>query len=297
MGPDRAGLLDRKVLMERGFTLVELLVVIAVVGVLIGVLMPALAGARGQAAAVRDAMAARQLLVGYHTYSSECADALLVGYCSDVPPGTLTDGYGGVVAGLNGMAKKRYPWRLAAYLDVGLRGTILSGEREDYLEDIPPADERDWWHHRISTMPSFGLNAHFLGGYDADRSPPPFRVCRMMSRIRRPSGMVAFASARGEDWDPELGGLLLAEGWHTVDSPMWGHNGPLGGAGASWSDAPYAEDANPEAHGNLHARYEGRVLVGFADGHAEIVEFETLRDMRLWSNEATEPEWIPVDGR
>lgn len=279
-----------------GFTLVELLTVVAVIGALIGVLMPALAGANDRARAVKDTMASRQLLLGYHTFASENADDLIVGYCSRTPSAVIEDGYGDIVAGFNGMAKKRYPWRLASYLDIGLRGTILSGERESQLDRIPPAGEREWWHYRVSTMPSFGLNAHFLGGYDAEAAPPPFRICSRLSAIKRPSDMVCFASSHGEDWDPQLG-QHAAEGWHTVDSPTWGHNGPLGGAGASWFEGAYDETENPEAFGNLHARYAGRVLVAAADGHADLQEFEALRDMRRWSNDADAPDWRPKDRR
>ena len=279
-----------------GFTLVELLVVVAVIGTLIGVLMPALAGANDRARALKDTMAERQLLLGYHTFAAENADELIVGYYSQTPGGVIEDGYGDIVTGFNGMAKKRYPWRLASFLDAGLRGTLLSGERESQIDAMPPVGEREWWHYRVSTMPSFGLNAHFLGGYDVKNAPPPFRVCAQMSRIKRPCEMVAFASAKGEDWDPQLG-LIAAEGWHTVDAPTWGHNGPLGGSGASWVGAAYDESANPEEYGNLHARYDGRVLIGWADGHAGPAEFEALRDMRLWANDADAPDWRPESRR
>ncbi len=272
--------------------------VIAVVGILIGVLLPALASARGQAGEVRDSSGLRQLLLAYRTYASEHEGAVLVGYTKHVPPGTLEDGFGGVVDGFGGLAKKRYPWRLAPYLEHSLRGTLLTGERESLLKDIRPPDERTWWHYRISTMPSFGINAHFLGGYEYEKtSPPPFRVVERISQVRRPTHMLVFASARGEDWDPQAGGLISAEGWHTVDSPAWGHTGAMGGMGQPWSDEPYAERANPEAHGNVHARYRGEALVAMLDGHVEKLTPAALRDMTYWSNDAAsagDPSWTPV---
>lgn len=281
---------------RHAFTLVELLVVVAVIGTLIGVIMPALSGARQQAGKVKDMMAVRQLLVGYQIYSSENSYELLVGYYKNTPSVHLEDGYGGTVVGFDGQAKKRYPWRLSNYLDTGLRGTILSGAQEALLDDIPAVGEREWWHYRISVMPSFGLNAHFLGGYEVGGTPPPFRVCRMMTDVRQPSTMLAFASARGEDWDPAQG-VISAEGWHTVDSPNWGHSGPLGGLGATWAKEPYSEEANPEAYGNIDARYGGLVLIGCVDGHTEMKKPAELRDMRLWSNDAVragDPDWAPA---
>lgn len=280
---------------RRAFTLVELLVVIAVIGILIGVLLPALSTAHDRAIEVRDTSGLRQLILAYETFASDHADKVMVGYLHDVPSEKLEDGYGDVVEGFDGLAKRRYPWRLAQYLD-GLRGTILSGEREVMLDNIPPVGEREWWHYRISTMPSFGLNSHFLGGYDFDKAnPPPFRVVQMLSQVRRPSRMLTFASARGEDWEQGIG-MIEAQGWHTVDSPAWGQTGALGGLGFPWSDEPYSEDSNPEAHGNISARYDGKVLMVMIDGHIEHIDPEALRDMTYWSNEAAasgDPGWKP----
>ncbi len=59
-----------------GFTLVELLVVIAVVGILIGVLVPALGGARRSAQALASASQLRQLGAGIAMYLPEHDDAL-----------------------------------------------------------------------------------------------------------------------------------------------------------------------------------------------------------------------------
>lgn len=283
---------------QTGFTLVELLTVVAIVGVLIGVLVPALSSARARATATRDASGARQLLLGYATYASENADKLLVGYHRDVPPVTLDDGLGDMVDGLGGQALKRYPWRLAPYLDGAIRGTILAGERESLLNDIPPAGERDWWHYRVSVMPSFGINAHFLGGYDEDpANPPPFRVTHMMSQVKRPSLMLTFVSARGEDWDTQARAVIAAQGWHAVDSPEWGHSGTLGGIGATWNAEPYTDEANPEHYGNIHARYEARALTGCIDGHVEFVAPAELRDMTRWANDASDADWSPSRNR
>jgi hypothetical protein len=221
----------------------------------------------------------------------------MVGYYKQAPAWTIEDGFGGIVDGFSGLAKKRYPWRLAPYLDFALQGTMLTGERESLMKAIPPVDDRTWWHYRISTMPSFGLNAHFLGGYEYDRtSPPPFHVVHMMSQVKLPSDMLAFASARGEDWDSETNTVIAAEGWHTVDSPAWGHTGTLGGLGYPWSAEAYSRESHPEQHGNISARYRDKVLLGFIDGHASTSPPEGLRDMRLWSNDAasaSDPEWKP----
>ena len=56
---------------RRGFTLVELLVVIAVVALLIGVLLPALAGARASGWQIKDASLQKQLMLGMSAWSNE----------------------------------------------------------------------------------------------------------------------------------------------------------------------------------------------------------------------------------
>jgi prepilin-type N-terminal cleavage/methylation domain-containing protein len=56
---------------RRGFTLVELLVVVAVIGILIGVLLPALAGARAAAVKMQDQNNLRQIGIAYKGYMTE----------------------------------------------------------------------------------------------------------------------------------------------------------------------------------------------------------------------------------
>lgn len=61
---------------RRAFTLVELLVVIAVIALLIGVLLPALGQARGAAQKAQGASLQRQLLLGLATYAAENREAI-----------------------------------------------------------------------------------------------------------------------------------------------------------------------------------------------------------------------------
>ncbi len=56
---------------RRGFTLVELLVVVAVIALLIGVLVPALAGARNAAVEMQEANNLRQIGIAYGAYVND----------------------------------------------------------------------------------------------------------------------------------------------------------------------------------------------------------------------------------
>lgn len=289
-----------------GFTLVELLVVVAIVALLIGVLVPALGAARQRADQTRDAGALRQTLTANQIFSTDRDDGLIVAKYAqnEVPPGvTVSDGFGGIV---RGVPAERYTWRLLSYLDAGPRGTLLTGEREAFLDAVPAdPDKRFNWHYLVSVYPSFGINGHFLGGYNMRAGgeshvggDPPFRVAKRRDQVPRPSDMVHFASARGEAFDG--GALTQWDGWYLVEAPAWLTLGPMGGgAPRRWSDEPYSPDSSPFDYGGIHARYDGSVLTGMADGHVAMRSPEELRDMQHWSADAQrdgDPDWSPAGG-
>src|SRR5688572_16594861 len=95
----------RVVELRRGFTLVELLVVIGIIAVLISVLLPTLASARRSAAGVKCMASLRELGNAFHMYSSENKGWYPIGHYVQ-PAGVATDGVQG----------RRWPDFLAKYV-------------------------------------------------------------------------------------------------------------------------------------------------------------------------------------
>src|SRR5580658_6002497 len=75
---------------SNGFTLVELLVVIGIIAVLVGVLLPALNGARQQAMLIQCQSNLRQWGIGFQTYVDANSGQLPL----RVPDGTQTEYFG-----------------------------------------------------------------------------------------------------------------------------------------------------------------------------------------------------------
>ncbi len=307
---------NRACIRKRGFTLVELMVVIAIIGVLLGVLLPVLSRSREAAVEIKESNSLRQIVMAWRGYSADKQERLMVGYYSlrGESPETALESYPIVdlysAPVLDPRARQRYPWRLYRYLDSQLGGTMLTGLQRSLLEQDPGepgSNQRFGWQYRVSVYPSWGINAHFLGGYDA---PPnevryasqyqanlPFRVTRRIDQIVTPSQMIVFGSSRGEDFQGF--NSVTVPGWHLIQAPKWTNLGPLGGGTpGSWSGEDYRDDLNPSLFGNVDPRYgsERRALMGFADGHVSGRTIDELRDMRLWSDDAVrldDPDWKP----
>lgn len=258
------------------FTLVELLVVLAIIGVLVALLLPALAAARDQAKMVTELAGSRELV---HAYIGEALDhdgALLPGYVKNV---TATDGRGNTITGA---PAERYPWRLAAYFDHGLEGAVLVNDQAAAIRrevnKLPQWQRQSAWQYYVSLEPSFGLNQFYLGGDAVNTFNNGPGCLTSMDDAVAPSRMIVFASARFS---------AQSNGYFKITAPL----GPPG----RWSLYDIYPD-DPRQLGNVDPRWSGRAVFAQLDGHSGLLAPEQMRDMTRWSNlaaAADDPNWAP----
>ncbi|NUQ66976.1 MAG: type II secretion system protein [Phycisphaerales bacterium] len=278
-----------------GFTLIELLIVIAIVALLVSLLLPGLVKARALCRQAREASAARQLMTATMMYANDYAGAILPGYATRaMVNGSM------VVRNQNGERltnelAQRYPWRLAPYLNFDFRGLYqnerLLGELREQ-EDQYRGSGVDY-DYVVSLYPSLAMNVVFVGGSDLHQGFDPL-FQRVFGRIHlsrideatRPEGVLGFVSARtGPQPLPMTFGNV--EGYFRVEPPRFSVT-----TGLRWAAGyDHTSDEPGTNSGYVSLRHSGRAVAAFLDGHADVRGWDGLRDMRVWSDRATSPDW------
>jgi len=262
---------------DSGFTLVEMLTVVGVIGVLLGVVLPTVSSVRVTQRKTAEMAAARQLMVAYIAYATDNDDLVLPGHKAGL---RARDDHGHVV---QDEPASRYPWRIAPYLSSSIDALYLGSQRE-LLEEARQTGEEEYVY-TISLSPSLGLNATWVGGHQGagqmgfDQrfidAVGRFYVS-YISEVRSPAQLLVFASARGED--PLTRGVGPVEGFHRVQSPRF-----LASDGDRWSETFDPQDL-PADFGFVSPRHDGLAVTAFADGHVDALGDPGLRDMRHWAN-------------
>ncbi|MEL7473701.1 MAG: type II secretion system protein [Planctomycetota bacterium] len=288
-----------------GFTLIELLVVIAIVALLVGILLPALHRARNAGEQAREMSAARQVMLAYHAYANDHRGDVLPGVLADQdlvgpsPSFSVLNEQGDVLAPL---AAKRYPWRLASYLEGGIRSLILDDEVEVAIDDAygkgGASPSQFLVDYNLSIFSTLGLNADYVGGaysrgddglsYSRPetwfRERSRFGVVTRLDQPRRMDRLLTLASARiPRQWyDPQLG-LAEPEGYHRVTPPTLDDD-------RVWATTYDARADDTRANsGNVDLRHDERAVSAILDGHAELLGWDDLDDMTRWTDRAKTP--------
>jgi prepilin-type N-terminal cleavage/methylation domain-containing protein len=275
------------------FTLIELLVVIAVVAVLVSLLLPGLARARALSRQVRELSAGQQLMAAFTLYAADSKGAILPGYCNTAMvagPIRVFDEEG---TRLTGETAQRYPWRLAPYVDYNFRGLykddrVLDDLRQSQPQYLPLGVD---YRYVVSLFPSLGMNVAFVGG---SANHLAFSTSGLslfgrfyISRIdepQRPDRLLVFVSARCEE---QAGIPILGppEGFFRVDPPNF--------TSRNWEPTYDPNAAFPGTNsGHVSLRHGGRAVGANFDGHAEMLGWDALQDMRRWSDRATSADWL-----
>lgn len=263
----------------RAFTLLELLVTMAIVAVLATLVFSAVSGAKRTGALAKEVNAGRQMIAGYLRAASDRDGELLIGYASREE---AVDDLGKEVPN---PANGRYPWRLAPYLEYKMRGILLVNEQE-HIATLPDHDD---FVYRASANPSFGINATFVGGNQRTGimpTPATIRyygnfVATRLSHVENPGKLLVFASARYTGEANAHGGKTgeAEAGYHLLTPPRT--------TKVEWA-GKYDEDLPAENFGNLHFRYGGKAVCVTLGGTVEMLDDQQIQDMRYWSSQAAE---------
>lgn len=275
-----------------GFTLIELMVVISVVGVLIAVLLPSLSSMVNRANSSAEMAAARQLSQGYTGYATDNNGRLMPGYLSNDPSNEdFEDAYdiqGPTGALLDGPSKRRWTWRILPYLGDSVDALFVNQGRQ-YIDELRGTDD---FAYIASVYPSFGLNSEWLGGmkgsvYGDLHTLGEFTgecyYSQRLAEIQRPSEQLVFASSRG----PQFEGNGNVEGYFYLLSPHYHTTGPR------WEiDDDGEPSADASKNGFISARHDDKAVTTMLDGSTKLERLQDLNDMRRWANDAWKADWV-----
>ena len=271
---------------NRAFTLIEVLVVIAILGLLVAILMPSLSRARASGRTLVCLTHLRQLSNGWVMYADDNNGVILPGRMFKQPGGTGNPANWYDVG--NGL-KYRPRWMATMGAQVGVYAfnePSVSDDRQDYDNEVYRCPEaRDWIDERNY---AYGYNHQFLG--NARRTNDQFHHFPVrLHQVTNYSGTVIAGDCMGtaaglgrfDRLGYDNGGKDYLEkgnhGW-TLDPPRLT---PESDRGTGDSDGPRTA---------VDPRHVGKVNVAFADAHGE-----TMSDHGLGYRKHEDGRYVDLD--
>jgi len=237
----------------KAFTLVELLVAIAIVGLLAGLGLPALSSALQAGKKAKEVAAIKSLIIAYNSYTADNNNTLMKSY--DIN-GTANDINGNPIGGEDSHEAHRWPWRLAPYFNYGFYSTTHVNEVESYIKSQGGLSQT----YLVSVIPSFGLSL-YCGGNDYE-GKAQHSIATNINQVQKPSRFIAFVSSRSM----AVGNRY--EGFYYVDIPK---------------SQKYDKKGNPKSSGNISARYSEQAVVAFLGGNVQVMPYSELTNKILWA--------------
>jgi prepilin-type N-terminal cleavage/methylation domain-containing protein len=296
-----------KKLNSKGFTIVEVLVVLSIIAILIGLLYPALKGGLQRARKTTELNSIRQVGAAWSLYSASNLDRIMPGYIGTgvqerwdvawaypdetlVPPAPLYDISKPNVAG-------PWPWRILDRMNN--RWETLVDYKKRTWNNMQIKDHAEV----VAVQPAFGYNGYYLGGFweiDPRWAKPTLQYSQVLlqhgqvenvvatvgSQMTKPTELVVFCSSffaqTGEQRHllDDTDGYFLAVPRILANELQW-----------------EARDDGIEAFATTSpplGRFNGLPAVFFADGHVDDVSIYELEDQRKWIPKARDLGNIPA---
>ncbi len=169
---------------SRAFTLLELILVIAIIAILLSLVLVAMSGVKEAGSRTESANALRHIMRGYITYSGDHKGKLMPGYIAPTDIGTGPNQLNIVARDFDGNTLNAedtgsFVWRLMPYLDdewkllttdygaPGVEAAIASeiqNGRYGPGSESPPSQQGVPATVALGLRPAFGLNSIYCGG-------------------------------------------------------------------------------------------------------------------------------------
>lgn len=238
----------------KAFTIVEMLVAITIIGLLVGLSVPAINQALQSGKKAKEVGAIKSLIIAYNTYSSDNNNILMKSYDLN---GAANDINGSPIGGEDSHEAHRWPWRLAPYFNYGFYSTTHVNESEATIKAAGGLSQT----YLVSVIPSFGLSI-YCGGNDYEGPGIKNNVAFNYNQVSKPSRFIAFVSSRSMAVGKRY------EGFYYVDIPK---------------SFKYDSKGNPKSSGYISARYNQHAVVAFLGGNVQIMPFTELTNKVLWT--------------